>query len=94
MHPAPRKPPPADDWRRLGQEAYLTGARLVFAKYERWSEQWDHDHCEFCGAKFMLADGELQEGYCTEDRYRWICADCFADFAAEFRWTLSEAGGE
>ncbi len=54
--------------------------------------RWDHEHCEFCWAKFMAADtssdpSTLSEGYVTEDE-KWICDDCFADFRDEFNWSV------
>jgi hypothetical protein len=36
-----------------GQEEYLKGAVLVRKPYRAYSETWEHDHCEFCFAKFM-----------------------------------------
>ncbi len=74
--------PRADDssQRLAGQEAYLKGAVLVKAGYAPFSARWEHDHCEFCWAKFSLRDGDLHEGYCTKDRYRWICQDCYEEF--------------
>jgi hypothetical protein len=41
------------DWRLTGQETYLKGAALVRKPYRAYSETWEHDHCEFCWAKFM-----------------------------------------
>ena len=42
------------DWRLdRGQESYLQGATLVRKPYRIWSETWEHDHCEFCWAKFV-----------------------------------------
>ena len=42
------------DWRLgRGQERYLQGATLVRKPYRVWSETWEHDHCEFCWAKFV-----------------------------------------
>jgi hypothetical protein len=76
------------DWRTdLAQHA--RGAVLYRQKYTRRSEQWDHDHCEACTAKFMESGpaGTLTEGYATADRYRWICADCFHDLKEEMGWT-------
>jgi hypothetical protein len=36
-------------------------------------------------------DAEVRrEGYTTEDRYRWICFQCFNDFREQFRWTVRE----
>src|SRR5205823_10885246 len=41
------------DWRLRGQEHYLQGATLVRKPYHARSEEWEHDHCEFCWTKFM-----------------------------------------
>lgn len=80
------------DWRLTGQAAYLTGAVLCRRPYRRYREGWDHDHCEFCFAKFAepgpLPDA-LHEGYATLDAYRWICPTCFEDFRERFGWTLA-----
>jgi hypothetical protein len=63
---------------------------LRFKKYTRYSETWDHDHCEGCWKKFMESGGPdaLTEGYATEDEYRWICPHCFADLNAVMGWKL------
>ena len=86
------------DWRLQGQERYLTGAKLVFGPYRRYSANpnWDHDHCEFCGAKFMTGEDPdlLREGYHTVDEYRWICAVCFSDFRDRFNWVLIESSND
>jgi hypothetical protein len=51
---------------------------------------WDHDHCEFCFAKFASIDGPdiLHEGWTTVDEYRWICDTCFQDFRDRFGWQI------
>jgi hypothetical protein len=82
--------PPADDWRRQGQEDYLSGERLCLDRYQPYSDSWDHDHCEFCWQKFSLEPGDAQSGYRTEDHYRWICGACFEDFRGEFEWIVVE----
>ncbi|MDX6514525.1 MAG: hypothetical protein QOH73_191 [Gaiellaceae bacterium] len=62
------------DWRLTTQEEYLGAASFVRKPYSAWTETWDHDHCEFCWAKFMEAgspavephpphDSALTEGY-------------------------------
>lgn len=81
------------DWRRTGQERYLTGASFERRAYEAPSQAWDHEHCEFCWAKFMptgkSADASvLSEGYVTADD-RWVCDGCFADFRDEFNWIVA-----
>lgn len=84
---------PDDDWWLTGQEAYLTGAALRRRPYRRYSESWDHDHCEFCGSKFAEppVDPEaLRVGYATLDEYRWVCEPCFKDFQHQFGWTISD----
>jgi hypothetical protein len=77
------------DW-RIDNARFTKGAVLLFRKYTRYSEIWDHDHCEACLAKFMESGGSdsLDEGYCTEDRYRWICQSCFNDLKDEMGWKL------
>ena len=70
-----------EDWRLRGQEDYLQGATLLRKQYRAWSEDWEHDHCEFCWAKFMdphfspeherfIAENPdvLTEGYAVQDR--------------------------
>ena len=83
------------DWRLQGQERYLKGVALARRKYEQYAANadWNHDHCEFCGAKFMVEDEAdvLHEGYCTADQYRWICVGCFNDFREHFEWKVESA---
>jgi hypothetical protein len=64
------------DWRLRGQEKYLQGRAWLRRKYVRPRADWDHDHCEFCWAKFMEAPATeiLDEGYVTEDGARWVCS--------------------
>ena len=81
------------DWRLQGQEAYLKGVTLTLQRWSSSNPQWDHDHCEFCGAKFM-AEGNpeaLSVGYATGDRYRWVCPPCFEDFNEQFEWHVAES---
>ena len=80
--------PAPDDWRRQGQERFLSGVRLVARSYAPTRPDWDHDHCPFCSAKFSTRDGDLGAGYATEDGYYWICPACFADFRGEFEWIV------
>ena len=87
MPPTDNKMPP-DDWRRLDQDEYLKGVRVMATNYVMHDPQSDHEHCEFCGAKFSTYEGDLHAGYCTLDRYRWICPTCFEDFKDEFGWTI------
>jgi len=82
-----------NDWRLTNQERYLKGATLIWRPYSPARAGNDHDHCEFCFAKFMTADAPdiLREGYSTPDRYRWVYKTCFDDFADLFAWQV-EAG--
>jgi hypothetical protein len=88
--------PGSSDWRLRGQQNYLAGATLVRRPYRRYAanRDWDHDHCAFCWAKFMVEDvpGVLHEGYATQDDYHWICSSCFEDFREEFKGTLTDDG--
>ena len=79
-----------NDWRLTNQESYLKGATLERRQYTPGSKENDHDHCEFCSAKFMVGaiPETLQDGYATPDGYRWICATCFKDFEGLFDWDV------
>lgn len=77
-----------EDWRLQGQETYLKEKTLTFSTYKVIDEDWDHDHCEFCFAKFSKnIEGALKEGYKTQDE-RWICTECFNDFHKHFKWKV------
>ena len=80
----------SSDWRRQGQERYLLGKSLVSASYLAYANDdiKRHDHCEFCGSKFSIMPDDLKEGFCTTDRYHWICTKCYQDFKLEFGWKL------
>jgi hypothetical protein len=80
--------PSKDDWRRQGQERYLKNLTFSWETYSK--NKSDHDHCEFCNAKFMenVDESILTEGYTSKDRYRWICKECFEDFRKEFNWSV------
>jgi len=80
--------PAPDDWRRQGQERFLKGRRLTLQRYRPYRDGWEHDHCEFCGAKFSLVDETLHQGYVTDDGYHWICESCFSDFQIEMEWRV------
>jgi len=81
-----------NDWRLTGQENYLKGVTLYWKKYRRYSNTWDHDHCDFCWVEFCLegCEDSLIEGYATEDDYYWICETCFKDFKDMFQWKLQK----
>ncbi len=74
----------------------MTGIDLCWKTYQRYSQTWDHDHCEFCGAKFaesaQIPDA-LHAGYATLDEYRWVCEVCFGDFRERFGWNVVECKG-
>lgn len=73
------------DWRLRNQMKYLKAAKLKKAVFAA-TETNDHKHCEFCFEKFIRGDS----GYCTMDRYRWICEECFQDFRELFAWEVDE----
>jgi len=83
-----------NDWRIMGQEEYLFGVQLLHIKYKPANDRNTHDHCEFCGKTFFLLEGYLHCGYCTEDRYLWICDVCFSDFQDRFKWIVIQTKGD
>jgi hypothetical protein len=75
------------DWRLQNQDRYLKGVTLSKSAYRPRDANWDHDHCEFCWAKFSASSDDLHEGWITTDN-RWICERCFLDFHQEFEWVF------
>lgn len=75
------------DWRLTNQEKFLKGVSLRYDKYSPRSRS-DHEHCEFCWDKFGEGESMLHWGYCTLDKYRWICEQCYNDFKDQFEWTI------
>jgi hypothetical protein len=76
----------------------LAGATLVWKRYRAPSPEWDHEHCEFCWAKFAeaeIGDDLLQGGYGARatspeghDDYYWICDQCADDLCGRFNWII------
>jgi hypothetical protein len=58
---------PEEDWRLTGQEDVLADAVLVRKRYRARSETSEHEHCEFCWAKFMDADFSPEHRKFIED---------------------------
>lgn len=58
------------DWRFDNLER-LQSASFRLTAYTSPGEEWDHDHCEGCWAKFADSDGPdlLHEGYCHAERF-------------------------
>jgi hypothetical protein len=85
-----------EDWRLQGQKEDLHRVKLYWRRYTRYSPTWDHDHCRFCWAKFMVEDypDVLHDGYSTEDQYHWVCATCFEDFKEKFQWDVANSAHE
>jgi hypothetical protein len=84
---------------RIDNVEQLRGLRLQLQRYTKWSENWDHDHCAACCAKFAEFDGPniQHEGYATcEDypkgaHYDWICKSCFDDLKDDMQWSATSA---
>ena len=70
----------------MNQDKYLKGIKLMFCHFD--SNIREHDHCEFCSAKFSDDKNDLHQGYCSLDKYYWICEKCYNDFKQYFDWVL------
>lgn len=82
------------DWRLQGQERYLMSANLRWRPWVQQRHDWDHDHCEFCAAKFCdraVDEEALRFGWTTDDD-RWICDECARDFKERFAWSFDDTG--
>jgi hypothetical protein len=84
-----------DNQWRIDNAGHLKGLRLQRRRYTRWGDNWDHDHCAACWAKFSEIEGSesQHEGYATRDDYpkragyEWVCLTCFEDLKDDMRWS-------
>lgn len=74
------------DW-----NAGLRGALLTWRPYKMPKPTWDHDHCEFCWAKFMEPGNAdtLHEGYYCGAEDTWICPKCYEEKKTEYQWRIA-----
>lgn len=78
-----------NDWRLFReQNRYMHGVTLIAQPYKSSNPFNDHDHCEFCMAKFGKENNALKQGYSTEDGNIWICSQCYNDFREQFEWKI------
>ncbi|MBE6911452.1 MAG: hypothetical protein E7473_02905 [Ruminococcaceae bacterium] len=74
-----------NDWRLTNQINYLFRKKLIKGGFKPYREGWEHEHCEFCAERI---DNTTAEAYSTEDRYHWICKECYNDFKDMFEWEV------
>lgn len=72
---------------------FLKGITLEWKKYKQDSPQWDHEHCEFCGGKFMEeVDGKIfNAGWTDETENHWICSGCFDEKKDTYQFKVLES---
>lgn len=74
-----------NDWRLTNQMNYLYQKKLIKGMFKPYREGWEHEHCAFCSERI---DSSTTLAYSTEDRYHWICPECFNDFKTMFEWEV------
>ena len=79
-----------NDWRITNQMNYLFRARLIKTTFSESSHS-DHEHCEFCWARFSALPEDLHGGYYEPQSESWLCPDCVEQFSDLFGWTVTEA---
>ena len=76
-----------NDWRLVNQANYLFRKQIMRTVFKVNGER-DHAHCAFCWDKFSESPNKLHVGYCTLDKYWWICEQCYRDFKDQFEWEV------
>jgi hypothetical protein len=86
-----------NDWRLdIGGGPEMYGVTLYWRTFTKLRDDWDHEHCEFCFAKFVESHesfataSTLSEGFVIPDGYKWVCSTCFEDFKEHFSWIVSD----
>lgn len=71
------------------QKDFCRKKRLIWKAYPADRE---HDHCEFCWAKFwadpQADEGCLKAGFVIEGTDCWVCEECFEIFKDYFDWEI------
>ena len=92
-----------EDWRLeiLSSRPHLRGAAFLFRPYQRYSPDWDHDHCAACFIKLTepgIGDvNVVHSGYAIAEMpghragYWWVCTLCFDDLSDTMEWRLLSA---
>ena len=85
--------PTQDDWRRQGQKKYLKGINLSWKNIRNTDKTGNLIIVNFVVLNSWKVRGPdiLTEGYASDDKYRWICKQCFADFRGEYEWKVDNA---
>ena len=86
---------PDKQW-RIETGRHLIGAALRKRRWVGRGEEWDHEHCDCCWAKFAEWEGpDIQhEGYVTvsdadsKTAGHWVCEQCLQDLQVEMDWRL------
>ncbi len=76
------------DWRLLGRHDQFHGAEFHKVTFIMKDLDHDHVHCWFCWDKFSEHDGDLHDGYETDNEKYWVCPTCFNDFKEYFGWKI------
>lgn len=74
-----------NDWRLTNQMNYLFKQKLIKGPFVPYRKGWDHEHCAFCSEEINKNSDDV---FFTEDRYHYICYDCFKDFKDMFEWSF------
>lgn len=84
-----------NDWRYAGQDKGHLNAVWSWGNWRSDNPNNDHDHCEYCWAKFSARGGDdLIQGWHDEGCQRWICDNCFQVFATHFQYKTAEQGAQ
>lgn len=75
---------------------YLFGSAFTQKPYRKWSDNWDHDHCEVCWRTIAEFEGDniIRAGYAStatekwKADYHWICPECFERHREHMRWAV------
>lgn len=71
-------------------QGFLSGKRMTYRIFISTPDQ-DHEHCNFCGAKFSPRERDLWFGYAPSDASSWVCPECFALYRESYGFSSEPA---
>lgn len=84
---------------------FWRNASFVWKRWDKYRENWTHDHCEFCLACICNHRDRFPEWktaheergcyrhayYAERERvYLWVCRTCFKRMQAELAWAVEK----
>ncbi len=85
-----QSPEPSMSLHDVQRDLWFAGRVLYLRRWEDSFAQHAFGHCAYCQGSFSTTDGNLHEGYTSEDSFHWVCPACFAKHRSRLGWKAAQ----